>query len=366
MTSSIEDTSEISNNEEQAPDNNIRKYQYSVASLNSEACPDLFRKEPSQSQPCSRKKTIDAAVQTESPAETALIQIDQPTTTTPTPPLPQPNVQNSIGTILSSDTQNNTVASQCVTVLKEKRRLIRHSTSHQSKISNSSCKKKQFKWRKRRNASKTHADIGLVTTFDKSRLDSSNKDSLNADIDGNSAQIQNIVTESINQTSNTLCDDIVEDEEEDIETGSIIHRDTNEKIVIEETSTSGVISNTTSRGDSESESVRQHEVSFNEEEMRQNIMFNVIDQSMEQSLRMKCDEWVSRYVQIMEEALTQLLQRNDQILRNILPPPWTLYEATHCIKITFKGNRELLKACSKLLNILDTVSDGGMFTQNEI
>lgn len=371
MTSPIQDTSAISE-EEHTPDNNVCKYVNNEASLTNEASQGLLTKEFSLSLPISTKKTTEAAVQTDSPAETPPIQINQPTTTTPTPPPPLPNLLKPVSTILSSDTQTKTVMSQRESALKKERRLIRRNTSHQTSISNttdtsnSSYEKKQYKWRKRRIVSKTHADIPQFTTFHNSCHDNINEDSLNTDVDGNSTQsternrsIQNKVSESVNQAVNTLYDDIVEDGG----TSSLVHRNTNENIVIDETSTSGVISNTTSHAESESESVKQQ--SFSEVEMTQNIMFNVTDQSMEQSLRTKCDEWVSRFVQIMEEALTQLLQRNHQILQNVMPPPWTLYEATHCIKITLKDNKEVLNASGRLLNVLDTVSDGGMLIQNK-
>lgn len=361
IKSPIQDTSELINIEEQTktPDNNIC-HQYNDVSLNNEASTDLFKKEKNQTRPVSTKKTVDAAVQTETPPET-LIQIDQS------------NVQKSLSTVLSSDTQNNTTTSQCETALKKERRLVRSSSrqttiSTNSEASNTNIEKKRYKWRKRRNAPKRQADNAQITTFDSSHPDNSNQD-LNANMHANSFQsregnqsTQNKVTESINQTINTLCDDIVEDSET---SSSIVHRNINGKIVIEETSTSGVISNTTSHADSESESVKQHEVTFSEEEVNQTIMFNVIDRSMEQSLRMRCDEWVSRFTQIMEEALTQLLQRDHHILQNVMPPPWTLYEAVHCIKIMFRGNLEVTNASSKLLNVLDNVSDGGMFTQNK-
>lgn len=354
ITSPIQDTSEIINIDDQT----------SGVSLNNKESP--VQKEI-QSQTYI-KETIDAAVQTESPPETTLIQIDQQTTMALAFSPPQPNIQKSVSTTLSTDMQNSTVTSQCEASLKKGRRLVRrrlHQTtiSNNTEVSHSNLEKKQFKWRKRRNASKPDADSRL-TTLNYSHLDNSKEISLNADIDAYSGlsrdrnqSVQN--TESINN----LCDDIVEDSET---SSSIVHRNINDKIVIEETSTSGVISNTTSHADSESESVKQHVVTRDEEIMRQNIMFNVIDRIMKQSLRMRCDEWVSRFVQIMEEALTQILLRGNQIIQNAISPPWTLYEAAHCIKITFRDNHDVMNASSRLLNVLDTVSDGGMLTQHEI
>lgn len=372
MTSSIQDMSETINKDGKTPDNIVRKHPHNDVSVNSEASSVLFAKGEIQSH-SSTKKTIDAAVQTEKSPETTPLQIDQPTTTTFTPSPPQPNVQTCIRTVLSSDLQNNTITSQCATSSKKERRLVRstHQTTinNNSEARNSNTEKKQFKWRKRRNASRTGADVAQLITFHNSHRKNSNADSLNLDIDANSGDstkrtesIQNKVNESDNQAIN-ITDDIVEGSESG---SSIVHRSINEKIVIEETSTSSVISNTTSYADSESESAKQNEVTFNEEDLRQNIMFNVIDCSMEQSLRMRCDEWVSRFVQIMEEALTQILQRDHRVHENVMPPPWTLCEAARCIKIMFRSNPEIMNASSKFLFVLDSVSDEGMFMQNEI
>lgn len=379
MNSSIQDTSEIINKDEQITDINVCKYQFTEVSVNKEATPDLHRKEDIQSQPVSTKTTVDAAVQTESPTETAL-QIDHSTTTTISPPVPPPppptpstpstptNVKKSTSvTVLSLDTQKSTITPQCDATLKKEMRLIR-SKSHQPTISNnndarnSNPEKKQFKWRKRRNASKTYENIPQCLAIHNSHRDSNGNLNAGANSAQSSERNQSIqIIEPINQVINTSCTDITEDSE----TSSIVHRNINEK-VIEETSTSGVISNTTSHADSECESVKQNEVTFNDEKMRENIMFDVIDRSMEQSLRMRSDEWVSRFVQIMEEALTQLLQRNYQTLQGLLFPPWTLNEATHCIKTMFRGNRDVVNASNRLLNVLDAVSTGGMFTRNEI
>lgn len=372
MTSPIQDMSEPINKDEKTPDNNVCKHPHDDVSLNNEASPDLLAKEEIQSQ-SSTKKTVDAAVQTETSSETTPLQIDQPTTTTFTPSLSQPNVQMSIRTVLSSDSQNSTIPSQSATSSKKERRLVRSTRrttiSNNSEASNSNSEKKQFKWRKRRNASKTGADVAQLTTFDNSHLNNSNADSLNSDVDASSGQtrkrtesIQSKVNDSDNRAIN-ISNDIVDGSESG---SSIVHRSINEKIVIEETSTSGVISNTTSHVDSESESVKQHEVTFSDEKLRQNIMFNVLDRSMELSLRMRCDEWVSRFVQIMEEALTQLLERDHRVHENVMPPPWTLHEAAHCIKIMFRSNPEIMNASSKFLCVLDSVSDGGMFMQNVI
>lgn len=335
--------------------------------LSDQPCQDLITNAVLESQPVTTKNTVDAAVQTEI---LPTLQINQPTTTTPASPLTPPqNVQKSLNiTVLSSNTQNRTITSQCKPSFNKERRLIRNTTNptminNNSNASNTNLEKKHFRWRRKRNISKTQENISQCQTLDKSQHDI-NKEISNADVKAVSAQPSernqdqgHQVIESLNQAINTSGADITEDSE----TSSIVHRNTNEKLVIEETSTSGVISNTTSHADSEWDSVKQHDVTFNAKEMRENIMFDVVNRSMEQNLRTKCDEWVSTYVQIMEEALTQFLQENHRMLRNVMPPPWTLYEASHCIKILFTANRDVVNASNQLLDVLNSISDRGNF-----
>ncbi|CAG4945438.1 unnamed protein product [Colias eurytheme] len=81
------------------------------------------------------------------------------------------------------------------------------------------------------------------------------------------------------------------------------------------------------------------------------ILFKISNKAMEDYLKMKSDEWVSRFVQIMEEALTQVLHQDTSFILD-MPPPWTIYEASECIKRKFSNECDVFDASSKLSNIL--------------
>ncbi|XP_041968072.1 uncharacterized protein LOC121725274 [Aricia agestis] len=83
-----------------------------------------------------------------------------------------------------------------------------------------------------------------------------------------------------------------------------------------------------------------------------NVMFEITSQSMEDNLKLKCDEWVSRFIQIMEEVLTQVLHREPKFVCDAMPPPWTLYEATECTRKKFHNDGDIVDAANKLRNIL--------------
>ncbi|XP_038217389.1 uncharacterized protein LOC119836196 [Zerene cesonia] len=80
-------------------------------------------------------------------------------------------------------------------------------------------------------------------------------------------------------------------------------------------------------------------------------IFKISSKAMEDYLKVKSDEWVSRFVQIMEEALTQVLQQDPSFVLD-MPPPWTIYEASECIKRKFSNDCDVFDASSKLSNIL--------------
>ncbi|KPI99928.1 hypothetical protein RR46_03298 [Papilio xuthus] len=88
-----------------------------------------------------------------------------------------------------------------------------------------------------------------------------------------------------------------------------------------------------------------------------NVMFEVTSKAMNENLKSRSDEWVSRFVQIMEEALTQVLQKNPSQSPNVLAPPWTLFEATTCIKMKYRKDRDIIDAGNKLTNTLTKISD---------
>lgn len=84
----------------------------------------------------------------------------------------------------------------------------------------------------------------------------------------------------------------------------------------------------------------------------ENVMFEVTSQAMEDYLKMKCDEWTSRFVQIMEEVLTQVLQIDPPYVLDNMPPPWNIYEATECVKRRFNNVDDIYDAATKLSSIL--------------
>ncbi|CAH2085510.1 unnamed protein product [Euphydryas editha] len=83
-----------------------------------------------------------------------------------------------------------------------------------------------------------------------------------------------------------------------------------------------------------------------------NVMFEVTSSDMEECLRRKCDEWISRFVQIIEEGCTQVLQQDPPFILDTMLPPWTLYEATECIKRKFFNDNDIVDASNKLLHVL--------------
>ncbi|XP_050348959.1 uncharacterized protein LOC126772619 [Nymphalis io] len=84
----------------------------------------------------------------------------------------------------------------------------------------------------------------------------------------------------------------------------------------------------------------------------ENVMFEVTSKAMEDILKMKCDEWISRFVQIIEEVSTQVLQQDPPFILDTMLPPWTIYEATECIKRKFSYDNDTVDAANKLLNVL--------------
>lgn len=89
-----------------------------------------------------------------------------------------------------------------------------------------------------------------------------------------------------------------------------------------------------------------------------NVMFEVTSSDMEECLSRKCDEFISRFVQIIEEASTQVLQQDPPFVLDTMPPPWTIYEATECIKRKFHNDNDIVDAANKLLNVLFVI--GGL------
>lgn len=86
-------------------------------------------------------------------------------------------------------------------------------------------------------------------------------------------------------------------------------------------------------------------------------MFTVAGHNMEEVLRMRSDEWVSRFVQIMEEILKEKLQENPPFDNDEYPPPWNLHEAARCIIKKYSNYFNVVDAANKLSFILYKVSD---------
>ncbi|XP_045535316.1 uncharacterized protein LOC106717887 [Papilio machaon] len=127
-------------------------------------------------------------------------------------------------------------------------------------------------------------------------------------------------------------------------------------------STSGIVSTAPSPNDywTEYENNRNVLVTSVDKESEidiNNVMFEVTSTAMNENLKSRSDEWVSRFVQIMEEVLTQVLQKNPTQSPNVLAPPWTLFEATTCIKMKYRKDRDIVDAGNKLTNTLTKISD---------
>ncbi|XP_069364736.1 uncharacterized protein [Maniola hyperantus] len=120
-----------------------------------------------------------------------------------------------------------------------------------------------------------------------------------------------------------------------------------ENVTIEETSNS-VISNMTNNVDTEGERAGVHKA--NNEADDWIVMFEVTDRQMEEALRVKADEWVTRFVQIMEEALSQLQQREQDrapCLQGGMPN--ALREAVQCVRRRFRHEADVVRAADCLL-----------------
>lgn len=231
-----------------------------------------------------------------------------------------------------------------------KRREIRlkRNVSHQPTTENN-VERKQFKWRRKRNASVPYGTDQNTMSY--------NSNTFN--IEKRSCQELNRLDNILAPESRSSCCDLFDSSE--TSSSCFMQKSLDEKVVIEETSTSGVISNS---ADSESiHSIKQNELSCNkmlyeEKDESKCVMFEVESPVMEEYLKMRSDEWVSRFVQIMEEVLTQILQRAPTFYNRSLPPPWTIHEATACIKKKFENDSDVKDAADRLTNVLFKVSDG--------
>ncbi|XP_072929211.1 uncharacterized protein [Epargyreus clarus] len=95
--------------------------------------------------------------------------------------------------------------------------------------------------------------------------------------------------------------------------------------------------------------LNQQRIENNEDK---NVMFEITTEMMEHNLKMKCDEWVTQFVQIMEKALTEVLRINSLCFSS-----WNLYKATVYIEKNIRDDVDILDASTKLLNVLNQVRD---------
>lgn len=250
-------------------------------------------------------------------------------------------------------------------ILDKKREIkLKRSKSHQQQVNSVEGERKQFKWR-RRNAMlslqcqfneviQSHNDQNMNTK----NVESLETNTLNSEISKVPDKILNN-NPTLRRVENKIADDSIESRESSIN-AEPRNSTTKENVTIEETSTSGIISNSESNVDAESNysnssySVNLQSV-YNGEPNKP--MYEVDSIIMEQYLNMKCDEWVSRFIQIMEEVLSQVLQQDPPFTHATMPPPWTLHEAAQCVAIKFDGHQSITAAANKLSVILFQVSD---------
>lgn len=107
----------------------------------------------------------------------------------------------------------------------------------------------------------------------------------------------------------------------------------------------------------DSENIDRHVPRFKPDVPNVKVMFEIIDKNMEEFLIVRCDEWVSRFVQIMEEVLSQVLQQDPPFISEELPPPWTLQDAAQCVIKKFSHCFYVVDAANNLSIILHKTSD---------
>ncbi|XP_048006294.1 uncharacterized protein LOC125241727 [Leguminivora glycinivorella] len=87
------------------------------------------------------------------------------------------------------------------------------------------------------------------------------------------------------------------------------------------------------------------------------VVYEVTSDSMTERLTLRSDEWMSRFVQIMEEVLSEVLLLDPPFVDATLPPPWTFYEATVCVKQKFANDAKIVYASDKLAKFLLDIND---------
>ncbi|XP_022826030.1 uncharacterized protein LOC111356052 [Spodoptera litura] len=241
--------------------------------------------------------------------------------------------------------------STVVNVSKKRGIKLKRSVSSQPPVNSEENRQFKYKWRRRRN---TTSQLNKQIPTDSNEITSSKE--LETCFSSNDNPKEHYEPSTDDPVSESTDNKVVNDSIESRESSIIAHPRNSvsqENVTIDETSTSGIISNTESSVDD------NFTTSSNQVFHRKNNdkMYRVDSTTMEQYLKVKCDEWISRFVQIMEEVLTQVLHQDPPFSNSKLPPPWTLHEAALCIAMKFSDYKDIKEAANKLSNMIFCVSD---------
>ncbi|XP_075976474.1 uncharacterized protein LOC142976790 [Anticarsia gemmatalis] len=247
-------------------------------------------------------------------------------------------------------------------VPKPKRREIRlkRNLSNQpidsSSIVTKSNDKKSFRWRRRPNRS---SESDTRTSGNNKPRNTNEETGVNTETKTKTSEMVRVdqeINNSYDHDRSSSTDEKIESRE-----SSIICMDVaRENIIIEETSTSGVISNTESTVDIPSY-YNTEQNNFNEgsyDEVDNIVMYEIENESMELSLKTKCVEYVCRFIHIMEKVLVSVFRSEPTYSdRNSTSPTLlSLREIVQCITIYCNYNTVQI-ATDKLSSLLFDLSD---------
>ncbi|KAJ0177778.1 hypothetical protein K1T71_006651 [Dendrolimus kikuchii] len=320
------------------------------------------------------------------------------------------NTDNRINTIESADevsieqncfndtTKTSTLIEECTPRMVEKKNVIRLNRNKLPPYNNNTTEtpivgtgKKKFRWRKRRNNFRiSGSEDNIVSSIDDNERRVENTGSLECeketsentsknpskekkskDLDTNESSNSCIAFKNSSSNSESLDrrKDIIENEvansdnknqlkdlecDESSNSCTFVKKFIGDCIVIDDSSTSEIISNSESNVNSTHVlNIQKTPKLFrrfknSNKNLLNNIMFTVTSKAMEENIKMKCDEWVSRFVQIMEDVLAQILRQESVIERIALPPPWSLQEAVQCIIKEFYSHCFVVDSANKL------------------
>lgn len=151
--------------------------------------------------------------------------------------------------------------------------------------------------------------------------------------------------------------------EESSSSCTIVKQFTDDCIIINDSSSSEIISQSGSIVDSlnilniQKGSKLLPRVNHVNKNLLNNVMYMVTSKAMEENLKIKSDEWVSRFFQIMEDVLSQILRQESVMEHIALPPPWSLQEAVKCIIKVFYCHCYVVDAANKLSIISNKIQN---------